>query len=160
MLWPRVLPYRGYWVFFGSSLVALDDVSLELVEPLLEVEPPEDAFSLSLSASLAAELEELVLGWLEAPDDGLVALDDEELGELGLVALGELGGMAGVVDEELLLEPGAGAVEARSRSLSPQAARPRAIATAIANVESLMCSSRLDTNRQASKVRTACKPLM
>ncbi|OGA70251.1 MAG: hypothetical protein A3G81_26975 [Betaproteobacteria bacterium RIFCSPLOWO2_12_FULL_65_14] len=130
-----MLPYRGYWVFFGSSLVALDDVPLPLgvaVEPLgcvvLLAPPeadPEADFSLSFSASVVAELELDALGELDAPDDGLVAL----------------GELAGGGDDALLpLEPDApGAVEVRSRFSSPQAASPRAIATATANVESLMC---------------------
>lgn len=152
-----LLPNHGYWVFFGSSLVALDDVlplgvaveplgcelelvSVELDAPLLEVAPPEAEpvadFSLSFSASVVAELDELAApGWLDAPEDGLVALGEVELDEL-LPALGELGGgVDGVDDALLLLEPGA--VDLRSAS-SPQAARPKAIATATANVESLM----------------------
>ena len=176
-----MLLQQRYCVFFGSSLVALDEVPLPLplgvaVEPLgwlalepelapelgelelvslLELaalEPPpeaEPAFSLSFSASVVAELDELAAPGVEAPVDGLAALDDEELGALGLEALPPTeaepdaepdGGVDGV-DDALLLEPEApGALEARSRVLSPQAARPKASATAIANVESLMGS--------------------
>lgn len=120
-----------------------------------DVEPPEDEPALSFSVSVVA------LDELDAPDDGLVVpadglvleLDDEELGELGLVALGEVeleldpalgeaaGGVDGDMDDELLLEPGA--VEVLPGSLLLQAASPKASATAIANVESLMCSSRV-----------------
>lgn len=202
-----LLPYPRYWVFFGSSLVAVDELPLPLplgvaVEPLgwvvllapllalgalelvsveldeLEVAPPEAdpvadfSFSLSFSASVVAELELEALGALDAPADGLVALDDEELGALGLVALGEvllelelpalgeLGGVDGVTVVLLLLEPDApGAVDVRSR-FSPQAASPSAIATAIANVESLMCSSRVEYKAQVSKYRTGYKALI
>lgn len=106
-----------------------------------DVEPPEDDPALSFSVSVVA-LDEL----------------DEELGELGLVALGAVelgaveleldpalgepdGGVDGDVDDALRLEPGA--LEVFPGSSLLQAASPKASATAIANVESLMCSSRV-----------------
>lgn len=143
---------------------------LELDEPLLEVVPPEadpDAdFSLSFSASVVAELELDALGELDAPDEGavlgLVALGEVELLELALPpALGELaGGGVDGVDDALLLEPDApGAVEVRSfRASSPQAASPRANATATANVESLMCLSRLNTRRRSANIGPGVSP--
>jgi hypothetical protein len=149
----------------------LEPLSLEELELLLgvDVEPPEDVPLLSFSLSVEAELDELDGGVLA---DGLVVELDEELGELGLVALGELelelepalgeldGGVDGDVDDALLLEPGAGALEVFPDSFLLQAASPKASATAIANVEILMCSSKLDTNKEASNVRTGCKPLI
>jgi hypothetical protein len=177
----------NYCVFFGSSLVAVDEEPLApplgvAVEPLGEddelppeaepltepeaeppVEPPEDDLSLSASdAALLEELEGLVL------DEG-VLLDEDALGELGDEALGELElelepalgelGEDGV--DDALLEPLApGALEVLLLSLSPQAARPRAIAIATASVESLMYSSKLGTNSHSSKPRTGRKPLI
>ncbi len=111
---------------------------LELLLLGADVEPPEEEPALSFSVSVVA-LDEL----------------DEELGELGLVALGAVeleldpalgepdGGVDGDVDDALLLEPGAGALEVFPGSFLLQAASPKASATAIANVESLMCSSRV-----------------
>ena len=130
------------------------------------VEPPEDAafsLSLSLSASVVAELELDALG---APAEGvvlgLVALGELELLELALPpALGELaGGGVDGVDDALLLEPDApGAVEVRSlRASSPQAASPRANATATANVESLMCLSMLNTRRRSANIGPRVSP--
>jgi hypothetical protein len=146
----------------GSSLVALDEVPLPLplgvavvplgwsaLEPelelgelalgelalvsleLLDVAPPDAA--LSFAVSVLAELE------LDAPGlDGVLALGEVEL-ELEL-----LGGVLGV-DDALLLEPEAGVLEVLSPRSWPQAARPSANATAIANVETLMCSSKVGT---------------
>jgi hypothetical protein len=163
--------HRGYWGFFGSSLVALDEpLPLPLgvaVEPLAEpetlplVEPPVADFSLSFSASVVAALDELeAAGGLDAPDEGLDALGEVEL-ELELPALGELdGGGEDGVDDALPLEPEPGELEVLSPLSWPQAARPSANATATANVESLMCSSKVGTNRKASKVWAGCKPLM
>ena len=110
--------------------------------PGVAVAPPEAEldFSLSFSASLVAALgAEGVLG--------LVAL-----GALGLEALPPTdaepeaepdGGVEGGVVCALGAGDEPGALDVRSWSRSPQAARPRARATATANVESLMCSPRL-----------------
>ncbi len=130
--------------------VALELVSLEELELLLlgeVVEPPPDELPLlSFSVSLDVALD----------DGGVVLEEEDELGELGLVALGEVelleldpalgeldGGVDGLVDEALLLEPGAGALEVLPVSFRLQAASPKASATAIANAEILMCSSRV-----------------
>lgn len=127
---------------------------------VLEVAPPEaePAFSLSFSASVADELDELdAPGWVVVPDDGLVALG----AELELEVAPLLGELGGGVDVALLLEPDVlGAVEVRSLAASsPQAARPRAKATATANVESLMCPPS-GYGKQSSKQRAGCKPLI
>ena len=132
-----------------EELVSLDELELLLGEV---VEPPEEVplLFLSLSASVAAVLDEL--------DDGLVALGDGllalgELVELELEpALGELdGGVDGLVDDALLLEPGAGALEVLPDSFLLQAASPKASASAIANAESLMCSSRVGYEKRGEQ---------
>lgn len=117
----------------------------------LEVAPPEAEpdFSLSFSASVVVAL-----------DGGVLALpptDAEPEAEPD-------GGVDGVdgVDDALLLEPDApGAVDVRSRPRSsPQAARPRAKATATANVESLMGYSKVGYEKERSKLRAGNKPLI
>lgn len=125
------------------------------MEPELEVEPPEAEldFSLSFSASLVAALgAEGVLG--------LVAL-----GALGLEALPPTdaepeaepdGGIEGAVLLGGGVEPGA--LDVRSWSRSPQAARPKAIATATANIESLMCPPRLGTKKRAANYGPGLSP--
>lgn len=100
------------------------------------MEPPEDVPDLSFSVSLVA------LDGLGDEELGLVALGEVALGALELAlepALGELGGGA---DDALLLVLEGGALEVLPGSLLLQAASPKASATAIANVESLTCSSR------------------
>jgi hypothetical protein len=153
-----LLSCRAYCGFFGSSLVALDEVLGVAVEPLAEpetlplVEPPEAGLSLSFSASVVAALDELEApGELDAPEDGVDALGELEL-ELELPALGELdGGGEDGVDDALLLEPEPGELEVLSARSSPQAARPNAIATATANVESLMCVSKVGYKQEGEQ---------
>jgi hypothetical protein len=107
----------------GPDALPLGGV-LELgLELLPEVAPPEAEPELGFDASLVGSLalEEL----------------EEELGELGVVA--ELPPEGEVLDEE---EPelDGGVADDGDLPLSwPQAARPKAIATAIARVESFMC---------------------
>jgi hypothetical protein len=115
-----------------------------LVEPLA---PPEAEPELDLAGSLA-------------PDE----LEDDDDGELGGVAElppeGELdevepevddGGVLDEGEDELLLLPLA-PLPALLPPLSwPQAARPKAMATASANVESFMCPPWLGIRKKAAK---------
>lgn len=103
--------------------------------PGVAVAPPEAEldFSLSFSASVVAEL-----------DDGLAALGLDALPPTDAEPEAEPdGGVEGGVVCALGGADEPGALDVRSWSRSPQAARPRARATATANVESLMCSPRL-----------------
>jgi hypothetical protein len=144
-----LLSCRAYCGFFGSSLVALDELALPLG---VAVEPPEAGLSLSFSASVVAALDELeALGGVDAPDDGVDALGEVEL-ELELPALGELdGGGEDGVDDALLLEPEPGELEVLSARSWSQAARPNASATATANVESLMCASKVGYKQEGEQ---------
>lgn len=129
------------------------------MEPPLEVEPPEAepdaAFSLSFSASLvAAPGAEGVLGLVALGALGLEALPPTEAEPEAAPDGGVEGGVVcalGAGDEP-------GALDVRSWSRSPQAASPRAIATAIANVESLMCPPRLGTKVWRANIGPGVSP--
>ena len=150
------------WSLLVEPELALGVLELVSLLELLEVEPPEAEpdFALSFSASVVAELEELAApGWLDAPEDGLVALGLDALPPTEAEPDAEPDGGVDGVEDALLLEPEApGAVDVRSRLLSPQAARPKASATATANVESLMVTPRLGTKKKAASYGPGASP--
>jgi hypothetical protein len=103
--------------------------------------PPDAAPEGGFAGSVVEELEE-PLGVVEAPPEGDVADEELELEPEG-------GGVVALPLVLLLLLPVAPGAAGRSASL-PHAARPKAMATAIAKVESFMCPPWLDENKRAS----------
>jgi hypothetical protein len=126
------------------------DGALPLVEPLA---PPEAEPELDFEGSDEGELGELG-GVAELPPEG--ELDEDELEP-------ELEGGVDDGDEELLLlplVPLAPLPALPPLPLSwPQAARPRAMATATANVESFMCPPWLGIRKRAAKNGPGVNPL-
>jgi hypothetical protein len=133
---------------------------------VLGVLAPPEALEPDLAGSCVPLADELDEPGVEAAPEGEDELDEAAPGLLGLPALppteaepdaepGELGG----VEEALLLLPLVPAEPAERWLSSPQAARPSAMATATARVESFMKPPWLGYWKLAARTEPARSPL-